>query len=242
MPRTKDPRKQKRPPTSKKRDINIGRKGSTNSAPERGRVEDQAIQLLIKKTITAMLSGMSEEERAAYFLSMPPSVQAQLINQFVPKIKESDVQLVESHISLLKAYERLPNVEDVTERARILTIELRKMISKWRVNEFLLNKMFPTKDAKFNQIRTRRGIRQRTLRIIRAVYSDAQAWMDSKKEQFIPLERWKDVVDQVWRDYPEAIETEPIRMDPGDRIIAIAEGRTKHEPKPEAPAKSKVTF
>jgi len=89
---------------------------SLKSKTEKVLAANQEIDVAMKETLLYIINDMGIKQRAEYFKSFPPSVMASLFNQFIPKQRDTNQELQQSHISLLASYERLPQVEDLTAK------------------------------------------------------------------------------------------------------------------------------
>ncbi len=200
------------------------RRGRKGSAPpdraDQSRKMDQSIDQSIKAVIQYVLSEGTIEEQAALFRSFPPNVQASLITQYIPKQKETEQALVESHLSLVKSYDRLPSIEDLTERCRILRVELIHLQSQARTNEYHLEKLCIKLDWKRDGLDKRYvGTRRRFLYLARKIQTDMHKYYKEKDYSFITPERWAEVADEVLlkfpklEDAPYTIKATPTKVD-----------------------------
>ena len=93
------------------------------SPAEKTRRAEQRIEHYVRDMIEEIITEDEGRETLKNLIKTNPTV----LTQYLPKVKDTDADLKQSHLSLLSSYEHLPKIEDLTEKIRVLELELRRI-------------------------------------------------------------------------------------------------------------------
>jgi hypothetical protein len=124
-----------------------GSPGTKLSSPQS--IKDKKLSTIINDGILRVLNSKSAEEFDTWFDALPANVQAQFISLYIPKKKDTDQSLTESHLSLTESYRHLPNIVDLTQKIRALERVNRKITIELATYQTYFNRVVKG-DARHN--------------------------------------------------------------------------------------------
>lgn len=153
-------------------------------------LRDREISLMIGDTAKDFLSKLNDDERVAWFSELPKNTQQQYISLYIPKQKDADADLVESHLSLTRSFANLPGLDDLMGKCRELRLANKRLRMEVEAKEYLYEEVIRLSRRKpFNQLR------KNFVSLFEKLWEQTESYMSEQRKSPVDLEKVREWAD-----------------------------------------------